>query len=114
MGLPSRNPDEAAKIVNAVVESYIDQHNNYHKNANRALKINMETELGKLEKKIQDVEDRLLELVDKGKVTVKKHLPANVPGKEGDAAARPLRRPTASRRPSMRRRPASYSTWISS
>jgi polysaccharide biosynthesis transport protein len=87
VGLPSQNPDEAAKIVNAVVESYMDQHTSYHKNTNRALKVNMETELGKLEKKIQDVESRLLELVDKGKVSVNKHLTSNVPGKEADAAA---------------------------
>ena len=87
VGLPSRDPDEAAKIVNAVVEAYIDQHTSYHKNANRALKINMETELAKLEKKIVEVENRLVELVDKGKVSVKKHLPTNVPGKEGDAGA---------------------------
>jgi polysaccharide biosynthesis transport protein len=87
VGLPSRDPDEASKIVNAVVDAYIEQNTDYHKNANRALKINMETELDKLAKKIQDVEGRLLEVVDKGKVTVKKHLPPNIPGKDGDAAA---------------------------
>jgi capsular polysaccharide biosynthesis protein len=80
VSLASREPAEAAAIVNAVVDSYIDQHTSYHKNTNRALNINMETELAKLEKKIQDVESRLLELVDKGKVSVQKHLPSNVPG----------------------------------
>ncbi len=88
VSLASRNPDEAARIVNAVVESYIDQHTSYHKNTNRALKISMETELAKLEKKIQDVENRLLELVDKGKVAVFRQL-APGSGKEESESIQP-------------------------
>ena len=62
VSLASRDPAEAAAIVNAVVAAYIDQHAGYHKNTNRALKMNLETELATLEKKIQDVEARLMEL----------------------------------------------------
>jgi uncharacterized protein involved in exopolysaccharide biosynthesis len=88
VGLPSRDPAEAAQIVNAVVDSYIDQHANYHKNTNRALKLNMETELSKLEKKILDVEGRLMELVDKGKVTVYRRV-VPFPGKEESESLQP-------------------------
>jgi uncharacterized protein involved in exopolysaccharide biosynthesis len=70
VSLVSRDPAEAAAIVNAVVDSYIDQHTTYHKRPNGALELDMETELAKLEKKIQDVKGRLMDLVDKGKVTV--------------------------------------------
>ena len=38
VALASKDPDEAAAIVNAVVDAYIDQHNRYHTTANRALK----------------------------------------------------------------------------
>ena len=46
-------PEEAAAIVNAVVDAYIEQHNRYHLTANRSLKMNLESELDKLAKKIK-------------------------------------------------------------
>ena len=51
VSLASRDPDEAAAIVNAVVDAYIEQHDRYQQTANRALKKNLEAEREKLEKR---------------------------------------------------------------
>src|SRR5262249_34002226 len=70
VALGSRDPDEAAKIVNAVVEAYLEQHNSYQQASNRSLKLQLETELAKLGKQIQDKRDELEKLVEKGNVAV--------------------------------------------
>ncbi len=84
VSLASRNPVEAAEIVNAVVNSYIEKHNDYHKNANRALKLSLEHELTKLDKKITEADESLQGLVRKGTVNLKDQLAPQTPGKEGD------------------------------
>ncbi len=84
VSLASRNPAEAAEIVNAVVESYIDQHNRYHKNSNRALKAGLESELSKLDKKIADAHATLEGLVPRAGNSFKEQLAPRTPGKEAD------------------------------
>lgn len=84
VSLASRNPAEAAEIVNAVVESYLDQHNRYHQNSNRALKAGLVTELAKLDKKIADAQATLEGLVPKSGNSFKELLAPRASGKEGD------------------------------
>ena len=38
VALAAKDPNQAAAIVNAVVDAYIEQHNRYHLNKNRSLK----------------------------------------------------------------------------
>jgi polysaccharide biosynthesis transport protein len=85
VALESKNPDEAAKIVNAVVDSYIAQHTIYHKNTNRALRLSLESELTKLDEKIKQAGLELEGLARKG-INIKDQLAPSVPGKEGEAA----------------------------
>ncbi|MHB1558612.1 MAG: exopolysaccharide transport family protein [Isosphaeraceae bacterium] len=84
VSLASRNPAEAAEIVNAVVESYLDQHNRYHENSNRALKSGLESELTKLDKKIADAQATLEGLVPKSGNSFKELLAPRAASKEAD------------------------------
>ena len=70
VALTSRNPDEAAAIVNAVVEAYMDQHTRYHQTKNLSLKSNLDIELNKLNAKLEQKQKELTELVEKGNVSV--------------------------------------------
>jgi uncharacterized protein involved in exopolysaccharide biosynthesis len=83
VALSSRDPDEAAAIVNAVVDAYLDQHNRYQQATNQTLKLHLENELGKLRKQIQDKQDDLEKLVEKGNVSVARQIMVPKPvGKE--------------------------------
>lgn len=84
VSLASRNPTEAAEIVNAVVESYLEQHNRYHQNSNRAVKAGLVSELEKLDKKIADAQATLEGLVPKSGNSFKELLAPRASGKEGD------------------------------
>ena len=86
VGLASKDANEAAAIVNAVVQAYIDQHNSYHTAANRALKANLENEETKLTKKISEAQDELELLVNKGKVALNKKQDLLPPVKGEDGA----------------------------
>jgi uncharacterized protein involved in exopolysaccharide biosynthesis len=66
--LSSKDPVEAAAIVNAVVDAYLDQHNRYQQTANRVLKKNLEGERSKLESQIQVTSESLRKLREKERV----------------------------------------------
>ena len=68
VALGSRDPGEAAAIVNAVVDAYLDQHGRHQQTVNRLLKKNFETEREKLEKQIVLTGDALTDLVKQGNV----------------------------------------------
>jgi polysaccharide biosynthesis transport protein len=70
VSLDSKDPAEAAAIVNAVVEAYIDEHTRYQQTANRTLKKTLEGEREKLERQIMAMRVNLADLVSKGNVRV--------------------------------------------
>ena len=72
--LAARDPYQAAKIVNAVVDAYIEQHNRYHLTKNRSLKLNLENELRKLDQRIKDIQNELAKLVETANVSVSNRL----------------------------------------
>jgi capsular exopolysaccharide synthesis family protein len=84
ISLASRDPVEAANIVNAVVDTYLEQHTSYQQTANRKLKLQLETELERLGKQIQARHDELEQLVSKGNVSVDKVLKPRPAGQEDE------------------------------
>jgi succinoglycan biosynthesis transport protein ExoP len=87
VALTSRDPEEAAAIVNAVVAAYLDQHNSYQQTTNRTLKLHLENELDKLGKQIQVKQDDLEKLVEKGNVSVTKSIMVPKPAGQDDEGA---------------------------
>jgi uncharacterized protein involved in exopolysaccharide biosynthesis len=87
VALGSRDPDEAAAIVNAVVEAYLEQHNRYQQLTNRSLKLQLENELAKLGKQIQDKHDELEKLVEGGNVSVARSILVPEPAGTKEAGA---------------------------
>ena len=88
VALTAKDPSQAAAIVNAVVDAYIEQHNRYHLTKNRSLKLNLETELKKLDQKVKDAQKELTDLVERGNVVVKADLTPRTAGAEEDKAPR--------------------------
>ena len=70
VALASREPEEAAAIVNAVVNAYLEQHSEYHRSANKTLRKSLEDEREVLKTKIKDKQDELKTLIEKGNVAV--------------------------------------------
>ncbi len=66
----SKNPDEAAALVNAVVEAYFELHKTYHQTTNRSLKKQLESERERLDGRIREKQDELRSTVNKGNVSV--------------------------------------------
>jgi uncharacterized protein involved in exopolysaccharide biosynthesis len=66
--LSSTDPGEAAAIVNAVVDAYLEQHNRYSQAASRSLKKSLESERVKLEGQIETATEKLKTLVAQGRV----------------------------------------------
>jgi hypothetical protein len=64
VSLASPDPQEAAMIVNAVVDAYMEQHNEYHRNANKELRKSLTYEYNKLDKEIRDRQANLKTLVE--------------------------------------------------
>jgi uncharacterized protein involved in exopolysaccharide biosynthesis len=87
ISLSSRDPAEAAAIVNAVVEAYTSEHTRYQQAANRSLKKNLETERDKLVNQIVATQKELTALVKAGRVTVDHRLDQRATGNEDDGAA---------------------------
>jgi uncharacterized protein involved in exopolysaccharide biosynthesis len=87
VSLDSRDPDETAAIVNAVVEAYISQHNRYHQLTNLTLKTSLVAERNRLEQQIQEKQDELQKLVEKGNVSVNRLAPAELVDKAADKGA---------------------------
>jgi len=72
VALESKNPTEAAVIVNAVVESYRIQNERYALSANKRLRERLEREDELLQTKIDTVHTRLKALVQEGRVDAAK------------------------------------------
>jgi uncharacterized protein involved in exopolysaccharide biosynthesis len=68
VALTSRNPQEAAAIVNAVVDSYLEQHSAYRRSANKMLKASLEEELHLLDLKIAEKKKELREVFASGHI----------------------------------------------
>jgi succinoglycan biosynthesis transport protein ExoP len=68
VALASADPEEAAAIVNAVVTAYVEQHNEYHRNSNKALHKSLIEEHEKLAKEILEKKEDLKKLAEKGNV----------------------------------------------
>ena len=88
VALAAKEPYQAAAIVNAVVEAYIEQHNRYHLTKNRSLKLNLETELKKLDQKVKDAQEELTKVVERGNVVAPADLTPRTGGTEEDEASR--------------------------
>jgi capsular exopolysaccharide synthesis family protein len=84
VSLSSRDPVEAAKIVNAVVDTHIEQHTSYQQTSNRKLKLQLENELDKLGKQIQARHDELGQLVSKANIPMDKLLKPKPAGQEDE------------------------------
>ena len=82
VGMQSPDANEAASIVNAVVEAYITQHNRYHQTANRTLKKNLEEHRKKLDSQIAGVQKELTDLVAQGGVGLTEQVHVREDGKE--------------------------------
>jgi uncharacterized protein involved in exopolysaccharide biosynthesis len=82
--LSAKDPEEAAKIVNAVVDAYIDQHKSYQQYANRAQKKSLESERVKLEKQIQHTSEAIRMLVAKEGVAAGNRIVIGPDGKQDD------------------------------
>ena len=64
VALASRDPEEAASIVNAVVDAYLEQHSDYHRSANKTLRKSLEDELDDAGHENRGEEDELKALID--------------------------------------------------
>jgi succinoglycan biosynthesis transport protein ExoP len=74
VALESEDPKEAADIVNAVVDSYLEQHSQYHQTANKLLRAQLDTEAKKLGAEITQKQSKLKELFGSGHVELDKPL----------------------------------------
>ena len=68
VALASRDPEEAAAIVNAVVDSFMSEHTDYHRNANKTLTTSLNKELGQLNDQISEKKKELKALFGTGNV----------------------------------------------
>ena len=84
VALTSRDPAEAAAIVNAVVTAYVGQHNEYHRTANKALHKSLTDELVKLTRDILGKKSELKALVGIGHVDIPRVMVKRVTSKEDD------------------------------
>jgi polysaccharide biosynthesis transport protein len=86
VALASRDPQEAAAIVNAVVDSYLERHNEYHRSANKTLKASLDEELHLLDGKIAEKKKELKALVETGHFEVNRRNDVrSTTGKEDDS-----------------------------
>jgi succinoglycan biosynthesis transport protein ExoP len=84
--LSSKDPGEAADLINAVVEAYRDQQDRYHQNANRALRTKLGNELDKTTRQIEEAQGTLTELVNKGNIALKDRMPLKSNARGDDQA----------------------------
>ena len=83
VALATGNPDEAAMIVNAVVDAYMDQHTLYHRSANKAQHKSLTEELDKLAKEILGKKNELKNL-DHGAAIASQMMTRPVAAKKDD------------------------------
>ncbi len=72
VALESRDPKEAAEIVNAVVLSYVDEHSKFTQSRDSVLKKSLEGQLSSLREQIERKKKDLEELHQKGNVKISK------------------------------------------
>jgi uncharacterized protein involved in exopolysaccharide biosynthesis len=90
VALESPNPVEAAAVVNAVVESYLDQNTEYHRISNKNLRTSLELELKKVESAIQEKKAELKKLSKDGEPEIAApRLNLGAPGKDADPTSQP-------------------------
>src|SRR5579883_1143749 len=82
VALESKIPSEAAAIVNAVVDAFMERHTAYHRSSNSELKKNLEDELKKLDQEIKKKTEEVKGYVDQG---------AQVPNAQPQAQIRVVR-----------------------
>ena len=89
VALDSQDPDEAAAIVNAVVDAYLEQHGRHQQTVNRALKKNFETERRSWRRRSRAMVEKLGRLAAQGTGPVL--MPqAQRARRQGTGRARPL------------------------
>jgi capsular exopolysaccharide synthesis family protein len=86
VSLESKDPEEAFKIVHAVIQAYVDKSNNYNQATYNALKKRLETETQKIDVKIKAATDELMKWAKKGNIQLVPRSPNSVDGKEGEAS----------------------------
>jgi uncharacterized protein involved in exopolysaccharide biosynthesis len=86
VALGSKDPNEAAAIVNAVVDAYLEQHNRYQQTSNRTLRKDLDNERDKVEKQIQETVEQLGTLAAQGTAPVLMPQDARPDGKEQNEA----------------------------
>ena len=84
VALTSRNAEEAAEIVNAVVAAYLEQLGDYHRSANKTLHTMLNNELTKLNLEIEAKKTELGNLVQDGHVAFTKLKLNSSPSKEDE------------------------------
>ncbi len=89
VALASRDPEEAALIVNAVVDAYLEQHGEYHRSANKALRKSLEDEKNMLEMKIAEKKKELKALFETGHIAMKRPEVNSNASKKDDAGIHP-------------------------
>jgi polysaccharide biosynthesis transport protein len=90
LSLESKNPAEAAAVINAVVETYLDENMTYTQGRDTNLKKSLELQLQTLKEQIDRKRTELQELHSKGAVQLKKPELNLNPGRDGDGEAKPL------------------------
>ncbi len=88
VSLQSKIPAEAATIVNAVVESYLDENNHFTQTRDQTLKASLKEQLDSLRDQVTKKRDELNELNQKRAVEIVKPR-LNLPPKDGDDVMRP-------------------------
>jgi hypothetical protein len=89
VALESSDPAEAAAIINAVVRSYLDQHNRFHQGTNSTLRKFLVEELNKLEQDIQTKKTKLTALGKKANVEDRPIVGPKPTEKDADPALQP-------------------------
>ena len=89
VSLESKNPTEAATIVNAVVESYLDENNRFTQTRDQTLKASLKEQLDSLRDQVTKKRDELKELNLKGNVEIHKPQLNLTPPKDEDEGTPP-------------------------
>jgi capsular exopolysaccharide synthesis family protein len=84
VALSSRDANEAAEIVNAVVDAYLEEHAVFQRSANKALKQTLDGERAKLESQIAATKEKLEALVKQGNVSVQSQMVINKDGRDDE------------------------------
>jgi capsular exopolysaccharide synthesis family protein len=89
VALQSRDPNEAAGIVNAVVKSYLEEYLRFERSRNSVLMSNLKDELKKLDAQILDKQAKLMMLQQEGDVGIRRPTLNLSPSKNEDDPIEP-------------------------